>query len=80
MARHRFGALLVGQVRDERRRQAMYRMNEMELWNQRRHEVAREVEAGRLVRRAKATRFWGTLFGRMLEAPVRHHAESGGRA
>jgi hypothetical protein len=28
----RFGALLVVQTKDERRRRAMYRMNEMEFW------------------------------------------------
>jgi hypothetical protein len=49
----RFGALLTVQTRDERRRRATYQMNEMELWNQRRHELVREVESGRPARRPK---------------------------
>ena len=58
----------------------MYRMNEMEIWSQRRHEMAREIEAGRPAGRTNLTRFLGTLFGRMFETQVRSHAESGGRA
>lgn len=62
----------------------MYQMNEMELWSQRRRELARETESGRLARRLRAARpkraarFRSALFGRVLEAPMR--AEDGGRA
>ena len=61
----------------------MYQMNEMELWNGRRHELVREAEDGRLTRRLRAAgpkraaRFRSVLFGR---APVRLRAESSGRA
>jgi hypothetical protein len=48
-----FGALLVAQTKDERRRRAMYRMNEMEFWNGRRHELVREAEDGRLTWRLR---------------------------
>jgi hypothetical protein len=64
----------------------MYRMDEMDLWTQRRHELVREAENGRLAYRLKAirpkraARFRGSLFGRVFRAPVRTHAESGGRA
>lgn len=64
----------------------MYRMDEMDLWTQRRHELARETESGRLVRRLRAARpkrtawFRRALFGRLFEAPVRPRAASGGRA
>jgi hypothetical protein len=63
----------------------MYRLNEMELWNQRRHELARETEGGRLARRLRAARpkraarFRSALFGRVLEVPMRLRAEDGGR-
>jgi hypothetical protein len=39
----RFGALLTAQTEVERRERAMYQMNEMELWNQRRRELVREA-------------------------------------
>jgi hypothetical protein len=64
----------------------MYQMNEMELWNQRRQELAREAEAGRLARRLRtarpkrAARFRSALLGRALDAPARLRAEGGGRA
>jgi hypothetical protein len=64
----------------------MYRMNEMDLWNQRRHELVREAEGGRLARRLGAARpkrgawFRSALFGRSLEAPVLPRAASSGRA
>ena len=59
----------------------MYQMNEMELWNQRRHELVREAESGRLARRPKkAVRLWGALLGRALEAPARLRTEDAGRA
>ena len=59
----------------------MYRMDEMDLWTQRRHELARESESGRLAGSPKvAAWFRSALFGRVLEAPVNLHAESGGRA
>jgi hypothetical protein len=82
----RFGALLTAQTEVERRERAMYQMNEMELWNQRRRELVREAEEGRLVRRMRAerpkraARFRSVLFGRSLEALVRPRAASGGRA
>ena len=34
----------------------MYQMNELELWNQRRHELLREAEGEHLARRMRATR------------------------
>jgi hypothetical protein len=56
-------------------------MNEMELWNQRRHELVREVESGRPARRPKkALRLWGVLSGWALEAAVRMRAEDAGWA
>ena len=56
-------------------------MNEMELWNQRRHELVREVESGRPARRPKKVlRLWGVLSGWALEAAVRMRAEDAGRA
>jgi hypothetical protein len=64
----------------------MYRMDEMDLWTQRRHELARETESGRLARRLRAARpkravrFRSALLGRVFEALVRPQAESGGRA
>jgi hypothetical protein len=79
----RFGALLVAQTKDERRRRAMYRMNEMEFWNGRRHELVREAEDGRLARRLRVAspkrvaRFRSVLFGR---APLHLRAQSSGRA
>jgi hypothetical protein len=77
----RFGALLTAQTKVERWRRAMYQMNEMELWNQRRHELVHEAESGRLARRPKkAVRLWGALLGRALEAPTRLRAEDAGRA
>jgi hypothetical protein len=86
MARTRFGALLTAQTRDERRRRAMHGMNEMDLWNQRRHELVREAEGGRLARRLRVARpkrvarFRSALFGRGLEAPVLPRAARDGRA
>jgi hypothetical protein len=72
------GALLKAQERLAEER-TMYRMDEMDLWTQRRHELARESES--LGRGPKvAAWFRGALFGRVLEAPVNLHAESGGRA
>jgi hypothetical protein len=79
----RFGALLVAQIKDERRRRTMYRMNEMEFWNGRRHKLAREAEDGRLARRLRVAspkwvaRFRSVLFGR---APLPLRAQSSGRA
>ena len=59
----------------------MYRMDEMDLWTQRRHELAHEAESESLAGRPQvATWFRRALFGRVLEAPVNLHAESGGRA
>jgi hypothetical protein len=74
-----FGALLTAQTKDERRRRAMYQMNEMELWSRRRHELVRKAES--LARRPKrAVRMWSALLGWALEAPVRLRAEDAGRA
>jgi hypothetical protein len=79
----RFGALLVIQTRNERRRRAMYRMNEIEFWNGRRHELVREAEHGRLAPRLRAASpmwvawFQSVLFGR---APLHLRALSSGRA
>jgi hypothetical protein len=73
-----FGALLKAQEKLAEER-TMYRMDEMDLWTQRRHELA--SESGRLARSPKvAAWFRGVLFSRVLEAPVNLHAESGGRA
>jgi DNA-binding IclR family transcriptional regulator len=64
----------------------MYRMDEMDLWTQRRHELARETESGRLARRLRAARskrvawFRGAHTGQASAAPVPLRAESGGRA
>jgi hypothetical protein len=64
----------------------MHGMNEMDLWNQRRQELVRESEGGRLVRRLRAARpkrvarFRSALFGRSFEAPVLPRAASGGQA
>jgi hypothetical protein len=44
----------------------MYRMNEIDLWSQRRQELGREAEFGHLAQ--------------SLQAPVRPRAVSGGRA
>jgi hypothetical protein len=77
----RFEALLTAQTKDQRRKRAMYQMNEMELWNQRRYELVHEAEIGRRARRPKrAVRFQNALFGRVLEATVRLRAADGGRA
>jgi uncharacterized protein YceH (UPF0502 family) len=79
----RFGALLVAQTKGERRRRAMYRMNEIEFWNGRRHELVREAEDGRLARRLKVAspkrvaRFRSVLFGRV---PLHLRAQSSGQA
>lgn len=60
----------------------MYRMNEMEFWNGRRHELEHEAEDGRLARRLGAespkrvARFRSVLFER---APVHLRAQSSGR-
>jgi hypothetical protein len=81
-----FAALLKEQTRDERRRRAMHRMDEMDLWTQRRHDLERETESGRLVRSLRAARskrvarFRVALFGRSLEGPVHPRAASSGRA
>jgi len=62
----------------------MYRMDEIELWNGRRHELVREAEDGRIARRLRAARpkmvarLWGVLSGWAPQASVR--AESSGRA
>jgi hypothetical protein len=64
-----FRALLTAQTRDERRRRAMYQMDEMEFWNGRRHDLVREAGDGRLARRLRAARpkrvarFRSVLFG-----------------
>jgi len=64
----------------------MCQINEIELWNQRRHELVREAEGGRLGRRLKAARpkraarFRSALLGRALDVPVGLRAEDGGRA
>lgn len=64
----------------------MYRMNEIEVWNQRRDELVREAEGEHLARSLRAGRpgraAWlrDVLFGRTLEAPVAPCAQSGGRA
>ena len=64
----------------------MYQVNEMELWIQRRQELVRESDSGRLARRLKgarskmAVRLWGAHLGWALEAPVRLRAEDGGKA
>jgi hypothetical protein len=61
----------------------MYRMNEIELWSQRRQELGREAEVGRLAqslraaRPKRASRFRRALIG---WSPVRPRAASGGRA
>jgi hypothetical protein len=79
----RFGALLVAKTKDEGRRRAMYRMNEMEFWNGRRHELVREAEDGRLALRPRVAspkrvaRFRSVHFER---APVHLRAQSSGRA
>ena len=57
----------------------MYRMNEMEIWNGRRHELVREAEDGRL-RVASPKRvawFRSAFFGR---GPLHLRAQSSGRA
>ena len=65
----------------------MYRMNEIELWSQRRQELGREVEVGYLAQSLRAARpkraSRGTrraLLGWSLQAPVRPRAASSGRA
>jgi hypothetical protein len=79
----RFGALLVAQTKHERRRRAMYRMNEMEFWNGRRHELVREAQDGRLVLRLRvasprrAAWFRSVFFG---QGPLHLRAQSSGRA
>lgn len=61
----------------------MYQMNEMELWNGRRHELVHETQDGRLARSLRTARpkrvhlFWSALFGR---APVGLSAHGSGRA
>jgi hypothetical protein len=79
----RFGALLVAKTKDEGRRRAMYRMNEMEFWNGRRHELVREAEDGRLALRPRVAspkrvaRFRSVFIGR---GPQHLRAQSSGRA
>jgi hypothetical protein len=64
----------------------MYRMNEIELWSQRRQELGCEAEVGRLAqslraaRPKRASRFRRALLGWSLQAPVRPRAASSGRA
>jgi flagellar motor switch protein FliG len=73
------------QTRDQRRRQAMYQMNDLDMWNQRRNDLLREAENGRLTRLLKATRparttwFRNMLSARAIEAPSRLCVEDGGR-
>jgi hypothetical protein len=61
----------------------MYRMNEVEFWNGRRHELVHKAEDGRLTWRLRvaspkrAARFRSGLFER---APVHLRAQSSGRA
>ena len=57
----------------------MYRMNAMEFWNGRRHELVREAEDGRLRAASpkRVARFRSVLFER---APVHLRAQSSGRA
>ena len=61
----------------------MYRMNEVEFWNGRRHELVHKAEDGRLARRLRVAspnlvaRFRSVLFGR---APLPLRAQSSGRA
>lgn len=76
----------MAQARDERRRQAVYQMNDLDMWNQRRNDLLREAETGRLIRRLKAMRPKGTarlrsmFSARAIETPARLCAEDGGRA
>ena len=61
----------------------MYQMNEMELWNGRRHELVQETEDGRLARSLRAARpKWAHLFRSVLfgRAPVGLRAHSSGQA
>jgi hypothetical protein len=64
----------------------MYRMNDLDVWKQRRNELVREAETGRLIRRLKAVRPKGTarlrsmFSARAMEAPAHLCAEDGGRA
>jgi hypothetical protein len=76
----------MAQERDERRRQAMYQMNDLDMWNRRRNELLREAEKGRLIQRLKATRTKGSnrfrnmFSARAMEAPAHLCVEDGGRA
>ena len=61
----------------------MYRMNEIEFWNGRRHELVHEAEDGRLTWRLRAaTRFELARFrsGLFERAPVHLRAQSSGQA
>jgi hypothetical protein len=64
----------------------MYQMNDLDMWNQRRNELLREAETGRLIRRLKAMRPKGTVrllnmfSARTIETPAHLCAEDGGRA
>jgi hypothetical protein len=83
MLASRFGDLLVGQTKDERRRRAMYRMNEVEFWNGRRHELVHKAEDGRLTWRLRAAspkRVARSRSGLFERAPVHLRAQSSGRA
>ena len=63
----------------------MYQMNDMDMWNQRRNELLREAENGRLMRRLKAmrpkgaARFRNMFSARAMEAPARLCVEDGGQ-
>ena len=64
----------------------MYQMNDLDMWNQRRNDLLREAEKGRLMRRLKAMRPMGvarfrTMFSaRPMEPPSHLCVEDGGRA
>ena len=64
----------------------MYQMNDLELWNQRRHDLLKEAEVGRLARMLRAMRpkrgprSRSTLSARTIEAPAHLCVEDGGRA
>ncbi len=63
----------------------MYQLNETEVWRERRRELLRKPESGRLARRLgtgrpeRVGRFRSAFLGRISEALVRPLADGGGR-
>jgi hypothetical protein len=65
----------------------MHQFNDLELWRERRRELLREAESGRLARglstrypEKRAAGFWNALFGRVPDYPARLRAQGGGGA